>query len=77
MGVVWTTVTAFLGIAALAGGVEDWFLKKTTLYERIMLIVAGLLLVYPIALYDIVGFGLMCLVVVLQKLRRDAETSPA
>jgi hypothetical protein len=36
-----------------------------------MLIVAGLLLVYPIALYDIVGFGLMFLVIVLQKLRKD------
>ena len=72
--VIWTTITAFLGIAALAGGVEGWFLKKTTLYERIMLIVAGLLLVYPIALYDIVGFGLMVLVVVLQKSRGDAET---
>lgn len=69
--VVWTTITAFLGIAALAGGVEGWFLKKTTLYERVMLIVAGLLLVYPIALYDIVGFGLMFLVIVLQKLRKD------
>ena len=69
--VVWTTITAFLGIAALAGGVEGWFRKKTTLYERVMLIVAGVLLVYPIALYDIVGFGLMFLVIVLQKLRKD------
>jgi len=71
IGVIWTAITAFLGIAALAGGVEDWFLKKTTLYERIMLIVAGLLLVYPIALYDIVGFGLMFLVIVLQKVRKN------
>ena len=72
--VIWTIITAFIGIAALAGGVESWFLKKTTLYERIMLIVAGLLLVYPIALYDIVGFGLMFLVVVLQKLRKTEDT---
>jgi TRAP-type uncharacterized transport system fused permease subunit len=69
--IIWTTITAFLGIAALAGGVEDWFLKKATLYERVMLIGAGLLLVYPIALYDIVGFGLMALVTVLQKLRKN------
>jgi TRAP transporter 4TM/12TM fusion protein len=69
--IIWTTITAFLGIAALAGGVENWFFKKTTLYERIVLIVAGLLLVYPIALYDIIGFGLMILVVVLQKLRKE------
>jgi hypothetical protein len=38
-----------------------------------MLIVAGLLLVYPIALYDIVGFGLMVAVIVLQKLRKDGQ----
>ncbi len=45
--VIWTTFTAFVGIAALAGGVENWLLKKTTLYERIMLILGGLALVYP------------------------------
>ena len=69
--VIWTTITAFIGIGALAGGVENWFLKRTTLYERIMLIVAGLALVYPEPLYDIVGFGLMVLVIVLQKLRKE------
>jgi TRAP-type uncharacterized transport system fused permease subunit len=53
----------------LAGGVENWFFKKTTLYERIMLIVAGLALVYPQPLYDIVGFGLLALVIVLQKVK--------
>jgi TRAP transporter 4TM/12TM fusion protein len=77
LDVIWTTITAFIGILALAGGVENWFLKKTTLYERIMLLVAGLMLVYPIPLYDIIGLSLMAGVVVLQKLRRDAETSSA
>jgi TRAP transporter 4TM/12TM fusion protein len=68
--VIWTTITAFIGIAALAGGVENWFLKKTTFYERIMLIVAGLALVYPEPLYDIIGFGLIAIVIVSQKLRK-------
>jgi TRAP-type uncharacterized transport system fused permease subunit len=69
--VIWTTITAFIGILALAGGVENWFLKKTAFYERVMLIVAGLALVYPKPLYDIVGFGLLAAVVVLQKLRKE------
>jgi TRAP transporter 4TM/12TM fusion protein len=69
--VIWTTVTAFIGIAALAGGVENWFLKRTTYYERVMLIAAGLMLVYPIAFYDIIGFSLMALVIVSQKLRKQ------
>lgn len=32
MDVIWTTITAFIGLAALAGGVENWFFKKTTLF---------------------------------------------
>jgi TRAP-type uncharacterized transport system fused permease subunit len=73
--VIWTTITAFIGIAALAGGVENWFLKKTVIYERIMLIVAGLLLVYPIAFYDAVGLGLMIFVIISQKLRKGEGVS--
>jgi len=73
MDVIWTTITAFIGIAALAGGVENWFLKKTTLYERIMLIVSGLALVYPQPLYDTIGFVLIVLVIVSQKLRREEK----
>jgi TRAP transporter 4TM/12TM fusion protein len=73
--VIWTTFTAFVGIAALAGGVENWFFKKTTLYERIMLIVAGLALVYPEPLYDMVGFGLIALAIISQKLRKDEQPS--
>ena len=69
--VIWTTISAFIGLAALAGGVENWFLKKATLYERIMLLAAGLLLVYPVAVYDLIGLGLMVLVVVSQKLRKE------
>jgi TRAP transporter 4TM/12TM fusion protein len=71
VAVIWTTLSAFIGLAALAGGVENWFLRKTTLHERIMLIVAGLVLVYPVALYDAIGFGLIALVILSQKLRKE------
>jgi TRAP-type uncharacterized transport system fused permease subunit len=71
--ILWTTVTAFVGILVLAGGVENWFLKKATFYERIMLIVGGLMLVYPIAFYDAIGFGLLVAVIVLQKLRKESS----
>jgi TRAP-type uncharacterized transport system fused permease subunit len=69
--VIWTTLTAFIGIAALAGGVEDWFLKKTKIYERLMLLAAGLMLVYPIPKYDFIGFGLIAVVIISQKLRKN------
>src|SRR5467141_3130987 len=64
------TFTAAVGIVALAGGLQGWLFKRTSLAERIMLIVAGFLLVYPKALFDAVGFALVVLVFVMQWLRR-------
>lgn len=66
-----STVSSLIGIMALAGGVVGWFLKKTTLIERVLLILAGLILVYPEFIYDFVGLGLLCFAILLQKLRRD------
>jgi TRAP transporter 4TM/12TM fusion protein len=73
--VIWTTITAFIGILALAGGVENWFLKKTTFYERIMLIIAGLMLVYPEPLFDFIGLGLMAVSIASQKLRKEVTAA--
>jgi TRAP-type uncharacterized transport system fused permease subunit len=71
------TITAAFGIAALAGGLQGWLFRRTTLLERWMLIIAGLMLVYPVALFDYIGFTLVALVVVLQKMRRPALASAA
>ena len=65
------TVTAAIGIAALAGGLQGWLLKRTNFVERTMLIVAGFLLVYPKAMFDAIGFVLVALVVAMQWMRRD------
>jgi TRAP transporter 4TM/12TM fusion protein len=65
------TFTAAIGIAALAGGLQGWLLQRTNLAERIMLVVAGFLLVYPKALFDAIGFVLFALVVAMQWRRRD------
>jgi len=75
--VAMVTVTAVFGIAALAGGLQGWLLRRTTLIERWMLIVAGLMLVYPVLLFDYIGFGLVAAVVVLQKMRRIAVAPAA
>ena len=66
------TITAAAGIVALAGGFQGWLLQRTTWYERLMLVVSGVLLVYPSSVCDVIGFGLLVLVVVLQWLRKPA-----
>jgi TRAP-type uncharacterized transport system fused permease subunit len=68
--VVWVTVLAVFALIALAGAAEGWLLAKTNGAERLLLLVAGLLLVYPKALYDAIGFGLLVAAVILQLVRR-------
>ncbi|MBC8007206.1 MAG: TRAP transporter fused permease subunit [Prolixibacteraceae bacterium] len=68
---VLTVVTALIGIAALAGGVQNWFLRQTRRAERAMLIGAGLLLVYPGPVTDGIGLALVIAVVAMQRLRKS------
>ena len=72
LDVVRVTVTAFVGIAALACGVQGWMFRRTTVLERVLLIAAGLLLVYPGAVADAAGIVLFAAVLVLQRVRRPA-----
>ena len=68
--VVWVTLLAVFALIALAGAAEGWLFVKTNWAERLMLLVGGLLLVYPKALYDAIGFALLVAVVILQLVRR-------
>jgi TRAP-type uncharacterized transport system fused permease subunit len=67
------TFTAAVGIMALCGGFQGWLFKKTTWYERLMLLVAGVLLVYPKPLFDAVGLGLVAIVLVTQFMVKRKE----
>ena len=67
------TLTAAIGIAALAGGFQGWALKRCTALERWMLIVAGFALVYPSTLADVIGFGLVVAALTLQYLRKELQ----
>ena len=67
------TLTAAVGIAALAAGFQGWALKRATLAERAMLLVAGFALVYPSPLADGIGFGLVVAALAIQFLRKDLQ----
>jgi TRAP transporter 4TM/12TM fusion protein len=67
------TLTAMVGIAALAAGFQGWALKRASVVERAMLLVAGFALVYPGAVADLIGFGLVFVVLALQYLRKEPQ----
>jgi len=74
--ILWTSVTSMIGIAALAGGVDAWFLRRATWLERILLIAGGLMLVYSSWIFDAVGLGLVALVIFIQKFTPKVSPGP-
>jgi TRAP-type uncharacterized transport system fused permease subunit len=71
--IVEVTITAAVGIISLASGFQGWALRKTTRLERWMLIVAGVALVYPGIVADMVGFGLVIAALTFQLLRKRMQ----
>ncbi len=66
------SITAMAGIAALAAGVQGWMFRKTNSPERWLLIIAGLALVYPKAMFDVIGVTLFAVAIVSQMIRGRA-----
>jgi TRAP-type uncharacterized transport system fused permease subunit len=67
------TITAAIGIAALAAGFQGWAVRKTTKIERVLLIVAGLALTYPTWIGDVIGIVLFLAVAAMQLLRPQPQ----
>lgn len=68
--VAWTAVTACVGIAAIAAGLQGWLLARTVMIERLLLIVGGLTMVYPNVYFDGAGFVIVLAALAWHLLRR-------
>jgi TRAP-type uncharacterized transport system fused permease subunit len=70
------TITALIGIAAIAAGFQGWALRKTSTIERVLFIVAGFALVYPTRTADVIGIALFVIAVAMQLMKREPALSP-
>ena len=71
----WPTIgqavfTAVLGVICLASSMQAWLFIHSTLIERIMMFAAGLVLVYPGLVTDMIGLGAAGLVLLVQIVRK-------
>ncbi|MEY3832280.1 MAG: hypothetical protein RJA82_1228 [Pseudomonadota bacterium] len=64
--IAWSTFTAIVGIVCLAGGLQGWFIEKTNIVERLLMIVSGVALAYTSPTSDMIGFAGFAIVLVLQ-----------
>jgi TRAP transporter 4TM/12TM fusion protein len=70
-------VTGTIGVIALAASVQNWLLTRCLLWERIVLFVAAITLIKPGLITDVIGFGLLLVVILIQLARRKKAGSAA
>lgn len=66
--IIWTFVTASLGVICLSTGFCGWLLGPANALQRAILLAGGMLLMYPGATTDLMGLGCLLGVGVWQKL---------
>ena len=71
--VVQIVLTAIIGIFGVSAGLEGFILTKTPLWQRLLLIAGGLSLIYPGLLTDVIGIGVIALMLVVQVLLHNRE----
>ena len=73
--VILIVITSLIGMFGVASGLEGYMIRNASWWERLLSIAGGLLLIYPGLVTDLVGLGLVGLVLVIQLLekRRDKK----
>jgi TRAP-type uncharacterized transport system fused permease subunit len=72
LNVAWIALTACVGIAALAAGVQRFWVRRMSRLEQWLLIACGLLLIYPAPSADVIGLAGIAVVLAIQYLGRRA-----
>ena len=68
-------ITAVVGIVALAGGLQGWFIVKNKPLETVFLVISGVALAYPANWADLIGLVAFALVVFTQWIRNNRSFS--
>lgn len=77
LGAIRMTVGALAGMLAVEAGVQGWFVKQTNILERVLLVVAGLLMIDPGVTSDMIGIPLFLAIFLIQRamLRRERKAA--
>ncbi len=63
-------ITSLIGMFGVSMALEGYFLNHMRWYERLVSIIGGLLLIYPGVVSDVIGLGLVAVVILLQFIER-------
>ena len=71
--VILICITAIIGIFGVSSALEGYLLTNMKWYERVISAIGGLLLIYPGLVTDLIGLGLVGIVLFEQLIRKNAH----
>ena len=75
--VILIVISSIIGIFGVSSSLEGYLLTNMPWYQRIMALAGGLLLIYPGIVTDLIGLGLVGIVVILQVISRKRSPKVA
>jgi TRAP transporter 4TM/12TM fusion protein len=73
--VVWSVITASIGVVCLAGSLFGWLFTLALAWQRVLLFIAALCLIKPGLITDAIGLALLAVVTAAQLLARRRITA--
>ncbi|MEQ2525880.1 TRAP transporter permease [Robertmurraya yapensis] len=73
--IIYSTLTASIGVIAIGAATTGWFRKNLVIVERILMLVAGVTLVIPGLLSDIIGVILIVVANLLIQIRKSKASN--
>lgn len=74
--VVWVVFSAVMGMIAIGAGVIGYWYRKVNVIERLVLIAAGLAMIYPESLSDTIGLIVFVVMFVIQWMTKNKDEGP-
>lgn len=74
--IAWVVFTALMGMIAIGAGVIGYWYRKINAIERLVLIAAGLAMIYPESVSDTIGLIVFGVMFVIQWMTRHREDGP-
>ncbi len=64
--VIFIIITSLIGIFGISAGIRGYALRNMSVIERILIIIGGLLLIYPETITDIIGLLTVGTIIAIQ-----------
>ncbi|MFD1169627.1 TRAP transporter permease [Oceanobacillus caeni] len=71
--VIISLITAIIGMIAIGAGLIGYWYRKLHWVERIIAVIAGLMLIYPEGYSDFIGFGIFVVLVAIQFMTKNKD----